>query len=234
MVRAIQLKMKNVYYISFGFFFIAIGFIGSLLFELGLIFEEFFVTTGFIFVALFTYHTFHKDRGSTPGLIILIILLLSVIHFILQIIFSFNPGVLLHLISKFFDIFKTFVIFFWLGVSSYRAYERIKNENVKDWIKMRYKLIAFSAFILSIQAVPELFMPYDVEYGDPQDFITLILFTINIIIALIFSGCFFVSWIIPKSLKNYINRNYQEREFQDLNEIEIIKKVKNDLNKKET
>lgn len=231
-MRAIQLKLTNIYYIALGFFSIVVGFIGSLILGLGLIFEEFFVTFGFVLVGFFTYETYHKNSGRIPKLVLLSIIIISSIHFIYQIYFTLNPGVLTQLISKTLDIIKTFTVFYWLGISSYRAYDKIKEEDVHKWIKVRYKLIAISAVIMSIQPMPELFMPYNVEYGDPQNVITFIVFTITLVIALIFSTGFLVSWIMPESIKRYIDRNYQEHDFQDLTELEIIQLIKEDLNKK--
>lgn len=233
-IRAVQLSLMNVLYMSSGFLLVGVGFIGSLIFGLGLIFEEFFVTFGFLFVTFFTYSTFYKDRGLIPKLIIFSIVIVSIIHFSYQVYFTLEPNLLTHFISKLFDIIKTFMIFFWLGISSYRVYNNIKQENIHKWIKVRYKLISISAFILSIQAIPEICMPYDVEYGNPQDLVTFIIFSITLIIVLSFSFGFSFAWIMPKNLKDFIDRNYKEREFEDLNEIEIIELIKEDLEKKNT
>ncbi|MBD3216094.1 MAG: hypothetical protein GF311_26005 [Candidatus Lokiarchaeota archaeon] len=201
LVRSYKLKKLNVFYIGIAHIFIVLGFLGNLIFSLSLLFEEAFVSFGFFFVGLFTYTTFHKNREVSAKYILLLIIILLVIHYIFQIIFFINPGSIIHLISKIFDIISTFSVFGWMGFSSFFAYKRIKDENVKDWIKFRYKLISLSALILSVQAVPELFMRYDVEYGDPANLGTLIIFGFTLIFSLIFSIGFLIAWIFPKHIK---------------------------------
>jgi len=200
LIRSIQLRKKNVFYISLTFILIVIGFIGNILFNLTIIFEETFVSTGFMFSAIFTYSTFYKNSQSARYILISIFLIL-VIHYLLQIIYFFNINFYIHLISKIFDIIGTFIIFAWMSLSSYTAYKRIMNENIEEWIKLRYKLISFSAIVLSLQAIPELFIPYNIEYGDPTDFTTLFIFGITLGFSLIFSIGFFVAWILPKQMK---------------------------------
>jgi hypothetical protein len=203
--RAVYLRKLNVFYIGIAYILIGFGFIGNLVFKLGIIFEEIFVSSGFSFLALFTYTTFYKNRNHKAKYLLTGVLSLLVIHFIFKVIFFIQPNELTHFIRKIFDVISTFSIFAWMGLSSLVAYQRIKDENIQKWIKTRYKIFSYSALLLSVQAIPELFLPYDVRYGDP-DFNAVLIFGITLILSLIFSLGFLFAWIIPKQLKKINNK----------------------------
>jgi hypothetical protein len=201
LIRSYKLRRLNVFHIGIAHIFIVLGFVGNLIFNLSLLFEETFVSLGFFFGGLFTFTTFHKNRDINAKYTLLFISILLLVHYIFQVIYFITPGSLIHIISKILDIISTFSAFGWMGFSSFFAFQRIKDENVQDWIKFRYKLISFSALILSLQAIPELFMRYDVEYGDPANLGTLIIFGFTLIFSLIFSIGFLIAWIFPKYIK---------------------------------
>jgi hypothetical protein len=204
-IRAIYLRKLNVFYIGIAYILIGFGFIGNLVFKLGIIFEEIFVSLGFSFVALFTYTTFYKNRNNKAKYFLTGVLSLLFVHFILKVFFFIHPNEFIHIIRKIFDVISTFSIFAWMGLSSLVAYQRIKDENIQQWIKTRYKLFSYSALLLSIQAIPELFLPYNVSYGDP-DLKAVLIFGFTLILSLIFSLGFLFAWIIPKQLKIINNK----------------------------
>ncbi|MBD3216096.1 MAG: hypothetical protein GF311_26015 [Candidatus Lokiarchaeota archaeon] len=204
-IRAIYLRKLNVFYIGIAYILIGFGFIGNLVFKLGIIFEEIFVSLGFSFVALFTYTTFYKNRNNIAKYFLTGVLSLLFVHFILKVFFSIQPDELIHIIRKIFDVIGTFSTFAWMGLSSLLAYQRIKDENIQQWIKTRYKLFSYSALLLSVQAIPELFLPYNVSYGDP-DLNAVLIFGFTLILSLIFSIGFLFAWIIPKQLKKINNK----------------------------
>ena len=78
LLRAFQVKLKNLYFMAFGLVIIAVGYIGRYAFNLGNNFEEIFVSSGFILIVIFTNQTFHKNRNSQGIHILIIIICLAI------------------------------------------------------------------------------------------------------------------------------------------------------------
>ena len=74
-------------------------------------------------------------------------------------------------------------------------------------------------------------MPWDTEFGDPSDLLSLIQFAITVALSLIFIIGMTIAWIIPKKLKNYLNRRneYKPTKESDLSEDELIKLILDQL-----
>lgn len=230
-IRSIQISQKNLLYITIAFILVSIGFIGNIIFGLGLIFEEILVTVGFILFALFTYSTFHQDYKQKFILVLALIVIFGLIHFIFQVLFIYENTPSIHLISKLLDVGFTFLTFGYFGYSSYSAYLRIKEFDLKPWIKVRYKLLAYSAFLLSFQAVPEiLLVPYGIEYGQTGEISAILAFGITAVLVLIFSICNVVAWFMPKALKKILSSKTSSSPEKDLKEEEIMDIIKNEIN----
>ncbi|MFW5895179.1 MAG: hypothetical protein ACOCT9_00395 [archaeon] len=217
--------MKNLIMIALSFILVPFGFVGNLIFGFGLIFEEILVTIGFMFLAFFTYLTFHHDYKPQFFIIIAVIVVLGIIHFILQ---MYVQNVWIHDINKLIDIGFTFLCFSYLSYSAYAAYLRVKEYELKGWIILRYKLLSYSAFLLSFQAIPELMMPYGVEYGT-GNIGAIISFGITATLALIFSICNIIAWIMPQPIKNLLISESKVMSDKDLNEEEIMETLRKEI-----
>jgi amino acid transporter len=178
---------------------------------------------------IFTNQTFYKDTKSKANLVLSIVIILGII----QIIFHIINESSLYYIRVSLDVPFTFIVFNWLAFSAYRVYKKIKNENIQPWIKVRYKLIIISSFIISFYSIIEFFQPSGISWGDPSHPISVIVFGLISVLAIIFSVGFSFSFLMPKFLKNYFNRNFNsldETQFSE-DELNIILRNNSDKNK---
>lgn len=238
LLRAYQNKMRNIVFLGIGFYLVAIGFLGNFFLGLGATFEEVFVSTGFILATLYTNQTFYKRLKIKGRIITLIVILLGVINvFMRWFYYNVEQNIFTYYIKQTNDMIFTFIVFGWMGFASFKAYQKLKESNIQPWIKYRYKLLTLASYLLSFQAIPEIFGPYGMKYGDPS-FIAVFIFGITAILTFIFSICYAIAWFMPKCLKNYLNRDYEIIEEKELSENDLIRLIKkelsnnNDLNKK--
>ncbi|MBD3194864.1 MAG: hypothetical protein GF317_07410 [Candidatus Lokiarchaeota archaeon] len=228
-IRAYQTSEYKILFVSCASFSIAIGFIGSNVLSLGRTFEEVFVVAGFISLSMFTFFTFHRSRKRT-FLVLLSIIILGILLFITKSLFVIFPIISIGYFYKILDTAFTFLVFFWLGFSSYKIYRSIKEYNVQHWIKFRYKVISFTSFITSFQTIPELFLEPSITYTDTENIIVSVVFMITLFITIIFSSGFLLAWFIPDSLKKYLNRDYQVSESLDMPEEELYNLIRRERN----
>jgi len=226
--RVKETKLYNLIWVGIAFILIPIGFIGNFLFGLGIIFENIFVSTGFVLSVIFTNQTFHKKKKYTKSIVLCLVIFLAIYFSILDIYYP-KIGVFFFYLRRIIDISLTFLTFGWMGWSSYEAYRRIKNSDIQPWIKSRYKIIAVVSFILSSHAIPSVFVSPNVLGTDFSNESVLISYIIIAIISLIFSIGFCIAWIMPTKLKKYFNRNFHPNEEKEIPEDEIIKLIKNEL-----
>ncbi|MBD3255877.1 MAG: hypothetical protein GF383_12345 [Candidatus Lokiarchaeota archaeon] len=230
LIRAAQLKLINIGILGIAVIFIDIGFIGNILFGLGGIFEEIFVSSGFVLIVLFTNLTFHRNKGYKYKLIFFIAIICAIINIHLRFVDLLYNVDYIYYIKQLFDIVFTFFVFFWLGLSSLRAYQSLKQVKIQPWIKYRYRLLSVAGFLLGLQAIPEIFIAPGLHYGDLNAMVVLV-FGITASIVLVSSIIFVLAWMIPSFLKNFLNKDYDTIEDPELNENELINLIQKDIGK---
>lgn len=230
--RAEKTKLYNLIYIGLAFIFINIGLISNLMFNLGDIFQQCFILISYVLVTLFVNLTFHKNRRSQISkLILLLVLSLGVIVVLFRVIRTSWNTALNYYLNVSLDVVYNLLTFNWMAWSSYSAYKHIKSQDIQPWIKTRYKMISFFSFILSLNVIPQLFQPWDVAWGDPNNPISLIVFGLMASNAITFSIGFLLAWIMPQWLKRFINKGYQSLEVKDFSEEELMDLIKKKLTK---
>ena len=231
MIKAYKLKLKNLYVLGTGFILVSLGFILSVVIQssLSYFFEEIFVSSGFVLAVYFTNLTFHKNRETFARHIQIIIIILACVEIGFSLMDSIEKTPLNFYLSSIVDLIYTLLTFNWLAWSSYSAYKRVKDKKIMPWIKMRYKIIAFSSFILSLHVIPELFTPWNMDFIDKHNFA----FGIAAIIAIIFAVGMFLAWIMPDWFKRYLNRDYEILEDTELTEEELLNMIKTQLSDRE-
>ena len=125
------------------------------------------------------------------------------------------------------------LVFNWMAFAAYSSYIKLRSESITPWIKTRYKLIAFSSFIMSFHSIPEFFQPFEIPMGDPSNIISLIVLGFISTISIIFVVLFGLAWIMPNWLKNMLNRDYTPIEEESYSENELMELIKNQLTKRE-
>lgn len=233
LVKGKQNKMKNLMVLGIGFIALPIGFIGRFIFNFNSIFQEYFVFIGFISLVIFTNMTFYKNRMKKAILVVVTVIILGIIQIVLFHMFyeieikrNFQYFLRVSL-----DLPYVLLVFNWLAYSCYRAYNRLKDQDIEPWIKARYKLIAFSSLILSLHSIPEFFQPKDIRWGNPSDPISLIIFGITAVIGITYAIGFAISWFMPKWLKKYFNKGYERSIEKEYSEDELMDLIKNQLNR---
>jgi hypothetical protein len=232
LANAIKKKMKNMAVLGFGVIAIPIGFIGNFLFNLGHIFQEYFVFIGFVSAVVFTNMTFYKGRMKKANVILIIVIILGITQIVL---FHMFPETQLKrnfyfYLRNFLDLPYVLLVFNWFSYSFYSAYKRLEDKDIEPWVKARYKMLAISSLFMSFHTIPEFFQPENVFWGGPSHPISLLIFGILAVMAIIYGIIYSISWFMPKWLKGYFNRNYHREIDREYTEEELMNLIKNELN----
>ncbi len=231
LIKGIQRKMVDLLCLGIGFTVIPIGFVGNFILniESGYLFQEIFITIGFILAVIFTNLTFHKNRKSPAKLILIVVIVLAIIQLIFHGMMAIERNPLIYYLKVSFDLPYNFLVFNWMAWSFYSAYKIVKSQDIEPWIKVRYRLISILSFIMSFHGIPEFFQPYDILWGSPSNIISVLVFGTTAVLAVIFSVGFFFAWIMPNWLKKYLNRNYQTVKDSEYTEEELMNLIRKQL-----
>lgn len=232
LIRAYQVKFNSLYSIGIGFVIIFVGLFGYFVLGYGSSVLDIFITIGYFLIALFTYLAFHKQKGDYRAKLFLYLLLLIAFA---RITLSITRAIYIHPITFYLLLASinchSFLIFFWLGWSSFSTFKRLRDHEIAPWIKTRYKVISFVSFFYPFQGILFFIIPWNSDWADPSNLLSLIQFFVNTIFSLIFIIGMTIAWIIPKKLKNYLNRKkgYRPSEERDFSEDELMKLIKDQI-----
>ncbi|MBD3255315.1 MAG: hypothetical protein GF383_09495 [Candidatus Lokiarchaeota archaeon] len=233
LIYAIRNKFLNMGLLGCGFNSVLIGFVGNFLFRQGPVFQEIFVYIGYVLVVIFVNITFYRGHMKKAHIVLIAVIILGMIQIFL--ICTFSPLGLKRGVYYYFrislDLIYVFLVFNWFAYSFYNAYNRLKDQDIEPWIKTRYKMLAIASFIMSFHTFPEFFQPKNVPWGDPSNPNSLIIFGTLAIMGMLYSVIFAISWLMPKSLKNYINKGYKIKIDEEYSEVELMNLIKKQLNK---
>lgn len=232
LIKAYQVKFKNLYSLGIAFVLFFVGLFGNFIFGFGYFFQEIFTSVAYFLIAIFTFLTFHtKKEGSQAKQIIFLVLILIIVRNILGLIYKIDINPPVRYLERIVLTCYMYIIFFWLGWSSLSTFKRLSKREIAPWIKLRYKLISIVSFLWPFHVIMAPFVPWDTEFGDPSNLISMIQFIITVTFSLIFIIGMTIAWIIPEKLKNYLNRRkgYQLLDDRDLTEDELMKLIKDEL-----
>ena len=233
LANAIKKKMKNMAVLGFGVIAIPIGFIGNFFFNLGHIFQEYFVCIGFVSAVVFTNMTFYKGKMKKANILLILVIILGIIQIVLFHMFpetKLKRNFYYYLVVSL-DLPYVLLVYNWFAYSFYSAYKRLKDQDIEPWIKARYKMLAISSFFMSFHTIPEFFQPENVLWGDPSQPLSLLIYGILAVMVIIYGIIFSLSWFMPKRLKRYFNRNYQREIDKEYTEDELMNLIKNQIKK---
>jgi len=234
LIKGIQRKMVGLSCLGIGFIVIPIGFVGNYILDIypGYLFQEIFITIGFILAVIFTNLTFYKNRKSPAKLILIVVIVLAIIQLIFHGMMAIERTPLIYYLKVSFDLPYNFLVFNWMAWSSYSAYKIVKNQDIEPWIKVRYRLISILSFIMSFHGIPEFFQPYNTPWGTPSNIISVLVFGTTAVLAVIFSVGFLLAWLMPNWLKKYLNRNYQTVKDSEYTEEELMTLIRKQLSER--
>ncbi|MBD3255217.1 MAG: hypothetical protein GF383_09000 [Candidatus Lokiarchaeota archaeon] len=226
--------MKNMAILGIGVILIPIGFIVDFIFEVGDYVLEIFVFLGFVMVVIFINTTFYRNRNKAANLVLIMVIFLGIVQILLFYLYSdvFLQRGFHHYLTRTFDLIYVLLVYEWFAYSCYSAYKRLKDQNIKPWIKARYRLLAISSFVMGFHSIPEFFLPKNVEWGDPNHPISLLLFGVVAIMSIVYGIIFSISWFMPRKLKNYYNKEYKKETDKEYTEEELMNLIKDQLNEK--
>lgn len=231
LIKGIQHKLINLLVAGVGFISLCLGFIGDFLFNFHEGYLEVFVFISFISTTSFTYLTFYRNQKKIGIIMLSSVICLGIIQLVL--IFLSLGGVPdLYYIHVSLDVPYTMIVFDWMAWASYSSYKKLKNEDVQPWIEIRYILIAIFSFIIGFNNIPEFFQPKGITWGDPSNPLSLAVFGVTAILAVIFAIGFGLAWLMPSWLKNRFNKGYKIVIEKEFTEQELINLIKTQLNKK--
>lgn len=232
LIKAYQAKFDNLYSIGFAFILFFLALFCNFILGFGYFFQEIFTSIAYSLLAFFTYLTFHKQKVNPRAkLILFLILLLMIMRVILGLMIEIDLNPITRYFERIILNCHMFLNFFWLGWHSFSTFKRLRDREIAPWIKTRYKTISIVSFLWPFHVLMALFVPWDTEFGDPSDLLSIIQFAITVILSLIFIIGMIIAWIIPRKLKNYINlkKGYKLSDDRDLSEHDLMKMITDQL-----
>ena len=227
-IRGVQRHFFNLIIAGIGFLSLSIGFLGNFIFNLGEIFQEICVFICLNATVVFTNLTFYKGQKKGKNLILILTILLGLIQILLFLIILLG-NINVYYLRVSLDVPYNMIPFLWMSYASFSAYKQLRSEDIQPWIKVRYKLIAIFSLIISFNNIPEFFQPKGIQWGNPANPISLAVFGIMAVLALLFSIGFGLAWLMPKWFKLYLNKDYKEFQDIELSEDELMKNIQNQL-----
>lgn len=231
-IRANKTQLKNLYLIGIGFILVTIAIVGNIVLAYGRLFQVIFLGIGYFLLAIFIYQTFYKKKSNSYAKSLLsllaVLLFARIIVGIVKMLFL-NPFTFyIDLITV--NIYVT-IIFYWLGRSASKDYNKLKNKDIEPWIKTRYRLITISAYIFLFQGLSTFIIPWNVEFGDVSNILSFLQFAIAVILGFIFCIGMIIAWIMPNKLKTYISlkNGYDSSDLEQIPEEELMEILRKQL-----
>lgn len=230
MIRGIQRKFNNLIIAGIGFLSLSIGFLGNFVFNLGEFFQEICVFICITSTVVFTNLTFYKDQNNGKNLIMIITISLGLMQlFLFLIILVGNINIYYLRVSL--DVPYNMIPFLWMAYASFSAFKKLQSKDIQPWIKVRYKLVSIFSTLISFNNIPEFFQPKGVQWGDPSNPISLTVFGIMAVLALLFSVGFGLAWLMPKWFKKLLNKDYEEVLDIEISEEQLMRNIQDELKK---
>jgi hypothetical protein len=113
----------------------------------------------------------------------------------------------------------------WLGYKAIRTNVNLKNYEIEPWVRKRYLLIASSALVLATSDIFTFFLPPGGGYKAVHP--ALMIFIAFSFLTFSFGNL--IAWIMPKRLKDYLNRGYTPPSDEILSENELLEKIRKQL-----
>jgi hypothetical protein len=174
-----------------------------------------------LFIIIFTEETFYKDRKSPFKIIVVLALLLAALIFTLVIAREIDP-ISFYLLDTYLLTILIVISSLWLASAAFSAYGLIKDDNISELIKTRYRILGIASLILAVQGfitpihtVNQKLIQLD---GGVQ------LYTIvNASILLVFAFASFYAWVI---LGKKIEQSIDKTSEKEISEEEMMKMIK--------
>ena len=220
--RTYQTRMINLIFLSMSYAAAATSTIGNFLFNISLVLEVIILSLTFVFAAIFTNLTFYKEHKHITSKLILIVVFINYFTqiYLSYLVWSGNTPIL-NFIFTLHICFERFVVFSWLGWSSYQTHKGIKSPNMVPWIITRYKLITFTSIIFLIQPFFLFFQSWDLAYGDPSTLPTFLAFGFSASLVIVASIGLILAWFMPNWFKTYLDKGYEPLVDKEYSEEEI-------------
>jgi len=235
-IQGLNKKLTNFIYAGTGFLLIALAQLLEVVINLSLIIDRFITGIFIILVVVFTNKTFHKDQKSIVfrqdrlSYLPFIILFISIFNMFIAMYLSYlkemENSPLIHFIRTLYDFIAYGIAFFWLGGSSYYAFKELKDQYIEPWIKTRYINISIISIIIPILPFLLFFQPWNVRFGDFNNFGSFIIFGISAVLSMVLSIVFLISWVTPNRLKQILNKNYERIIDKNFSEDELTDIIK--------
>lgn len=164
-------------------------------------------------MVLFIKNTFLIKKKRTFILIFSIISLFNLILIVNSYFYVYGEDLnlfLIRCIDKIFMNLQFLIIFLWYSYKSHKAIHYLDGKNVEPWIIGRMKVNMYSAFLMAFMSVPDILrINPDIEFADPNNPISMFVFYSQFSILIVFCTCQYLSWIMPKKFKEFLDRRYK-------------------------
>lgn len=180
----------------------------------------------YLFLIVFVKYTFFLHRKSPFLVIISTTIIIKIIFTISSLMYRVEFNLLIFNISKISAVYLIVVPSLWLVYSALSVYKSVQKIEIQEWIKKRYLLVGISAMFLAAHSVPSFLTPYKPDFGDP--YIATLSIT-HAILILFSSSLSFITWFMPKRIKQYLNRGSQLVEEKEFTEEELMTTIKRQL-----
>jgi len=177
-----------------------------------------------VFIIIFTEETFYKDRKSPFRYILVLALVLAALILTLVFAREIEP-ISFYLLDTYLLTILIVISSLWLAATAFSAYGLIKDENISELIKMRYRILGIASLILAIQGF--ITPIHTVNQKLLQlDWGVQLYTIINASVLLVFAFASFYAWIIiGKKLEQSVDTT-SEKEISEEEMMKIIKEAK--------
>jgi len=183
---------------------------------------------GLIFLILFVKRTFYKEKKFIFPIILITIIFFKGFNTVLRILYAFKIPPTSPVPSDQIPIYyflvgtlsiQLIISFLWLSYAELSTYFRIKNYDIEPWVKKRYLILGISSLFFVINGFILPLIPIENGY---ENFIITFLVAITIFV---FSFGNLIGWVMPKILKDFLNKNYVKASEEEFSESELLDKI---------
>ena len=238
-IKVIKTKRYNIIPLILFFFISSLRIISFFMSPSFLIIFLIMVQFPNILLVIFTKLTFFKHKKSPFKVFLIILIIVRFFDFIIRINFQISIPMTYYLeesnlIFYYYILFSITISFLlshlWLGITALRYYKIIKSSNIEPWIKLRYGLIGWGSFIYTFSIFLYYLIPYDIigVFAFPNIVYGYIILGFTVCYSL----SMYFAWIMPKCLKNRLNKDFQVIEEKEYEEDELLEIVKKELSER--
>lgn len=229
-------QQKNLIILSIAYFLTVTFYILLTLTELWL-FINLVLAAIYFCILFFVRMTFYSKTKKTFRIMLVIMIITSVVMIYFAVATYTLQIYERNVITRSIDVFSMLIIsvpvFLWYALLADRNSKNFKKKDIEPWIYIRLRIISLSSIIGAFLFVPDLLrINPEIAAADPDDPISLAVFSLQAIVTIFYGISQFIAWVMPPKLKDYYNQKHgyvkNKDQLESLSEEDILKQLRGD------